>query len=637
MISRARNIFCRFGIILRPWLCVVAYLWILELLSVYGTDFEPVMDGIADASAILWTLNLWVAVVAALVSLTTQFLPPLSVRRTNEFVCRVVCLLVSAFYLMRWLTRWSSLIGNAYAVLYVLILLSAGLYFLTRRRRIRSPRAGADDLPSWQDCFGYAVLPVLIASVVVLGIRVAEVLYARHDIPTVFSESLAANPRAAASSPNVIVIVSDSLRAQSLSLYNSDGVATPMIDQFGKSSSVYLATHANATNTAPSLTTLLTGRDLIHHGRLYRDLPAIPSEKNLLRILRSQGYTTAAVTSNYDASFVSLGLSSELTQPENFEFQFVTLWWLRDLGIYPTRLGGRMYSDLRLVFPWLGFPERTSPSGKLDDTLSRARQMITHLRQPFFLFIHIHEPHESNTLPSWSRLISELVGSRKNGVEPYKHYDIARQPEVDAYRAEYLDSVRGVDAGLGQFLDDLRRQAWFDRSLVILTGDHGDSFKRGYLYHGAELYENSTWVPLVIRFPGQKSGARVSGLTQTTDIAPTILNTVGLTIPHWMDGQALDRELSPAPVATMAINYELAGDKFPYALPTTKLAIWWNRFKLIADCYSPLVELYDLVNDPAEEFNLAERERETTRNLKVRLKQHLAKQLGPLRLVCENL
>jgi len=627
----------QFGIIIRPWLCAVAYLWVLELQSVYGTDFEPVMDGLADTSTILWTVNFWVAVFAAFVSLTSLFLQPLSVRRANEFVCRMACLLVSAFYLVRWFLKWPWLASEGYMVMYLIILLTAGMYYLARRQRIRSAGAVTVEFPSWCDCFGYGVLPLLIALVAILGIKIAYSFSTRPHVLAASSESLTANPRGSASSPNVIVVVADSLRAQSLSLYDSREVATPMIEQFGNASSVYSSTHTNATTTVPSLTTLLTGKHLTHHGRLYRDLPAIPSAENLLHILRSHGYTIAAVTSNYDATFASLGLASELTQPEKFAFQFVTLGRLRDLGIHPTRIGGRMYQDLRLVFPWLGFPERTFPSGNIDDTLERARQVLADLRRPFFLFIHIQEPHESNALPSWSGLISKLSGSRENDLEPYRHYDSSLQPEVDAYRAEYIDSVRGVDAGLGQFLDDLKRQPWFARSLVILTGDHGDSFKRGYLYHGAELYENSTWVPLVIRFPGQQTGLRVSGLTQTTDIAPTILKTVGVPIPDWMDGQALDRESSPAPVATIALNYELAGDKSPYALPTTKLAIWWNRFKLIAGCNNPSVELYDLVNDPAEAFNLAERERQTMQNLKVQLKQHLAKQSGPLKLVYENL
>jgi arylsulfatase A-like enzyme len=266
--------------------------------------------------------------------------------------------------------------------------------------------------------------------------------------------------------------------------------------------------------------------------------------------------------------------------------------------------------------------------------------MIAGARRPFFLFIHIHEPHESKVMPSLSmlaqRLVSQFVDKRNTEPEIYKHYDSALQPEVDLYKAEYEASVRAVDAALGGFLSFLRRQSWFDEAMIIITGDHGDSFERGYFYHGEELYENSTWVPLVIRFPGQKSGARVSGLTQTIDIAPTILKTLGVIIPDWMHGQALDRELSPAHVATIALNYKHPDDKTNYVLPT-KLAIWWSRFKLIAGCNSGVVELYDLAHDPEEQINLAEREREIVHDLKLKLGQQLAKQSGPIELSCANL
>jgi len=129
----------------------------------------------------------------------------------------------------------------------------------------------------------------------------------------------------------------------------------------------------------------------------------------------------------------------------------------------------------------------------------------------------------------------------------------------------------------------------------------------------------------------------VSGLTQTVDIAPTILKSVGVSIADWMDGQALEPSSSPAQVATIALNYEHPGHSVPDAFPTTKLAIWWNRFRLIAGCNNPSLELYDLAKDPAEQVNLAEREGDTVQRLKSRLGQQLAKQPGPLKLSCANL
>ena len=73
-------------------------------------------------------------------------------------------------------------------------------------------------------------------------------------------------------------------------------------------------------------------------------------------------------------------------------------------------------------------------------------------------------------------------------------------------------------------------------TLLVLTTDHGDSFERGFLNHGEDLYENSIHVPLVIKFPGQRKGERLFFPVQSIDIAPTIVETAGIAVPN-VDGR----------------------------------------------------------------------------------------------------
>jgi arylsulfatase len=167
-----------------------------------------------------------------------------------------------------------------------------------------------------------------------------------------------------------------------------------------------------------------------------------------------------------------------------------------------------------------------------------------------------------------------------------------------------------------------------------VTGDHGESFERGYLNHGEELYENSTRVPLIIRFPRQRVGFKVSALTQLADVAPTILRALLIPVPTWMDGQPLMPGKAPAGVATVAVNYPLyleASNR--YVLPT-KLALWWDRYKMIVTCASGAVELYDLNSDPSERVNLAGRKVELVADLRRRLSLQLAKQSHEPKLEC---
>lgn len=440
--------------------------------------------------------------------------------------------------------------------------------------------------------------------------------------------------------PNVILIVADSLRAQSMSVYGYGGQTTPSLERFARRSSVYLQTHSNATTTVPSMLSLLTGKHPFNHGRLTRALPIRLESENLLNVLGSYGYKTGAITSNVYAAYPIVGLDARLSQPESTVFAHLTLSWLRNLGVSPTRFGGRMYADLAAIVPFIGYPNRTSIDGQVSETLDEARQAVEELRQPFFLSVHIHEPHEPYAAPPDTHTIGaegKLSGiEAKEPVRFYARYEPVQQPLVDLYKSQYEESVRMVDGELGALFRFLESRSWFGNSLVIVTGDHGESFEHGYLGHGEELYENSTHVPLIIRFPRQMRGERVSGPTQSVDIAPTILRTIGIPPPAWVDGEALMPGRPPASVATVAVNYRYPENDVTFPMPT-KLALWWGHYKIISSCDSDHTELYDLSRDPDELVNLAPIRSDLLTDLKRRLHVQLAKQSHEPKLTCPSM
>lgn len=630
-----------YGTILQPWLCNVMYIWALALQGAYRIDDERFLDILTDATLILWTLVLWAAVPAAGFASTGWLWTRATVSRFNAFVNRLICMVVSGFMLNRWIDSWWPDEVRTNTIYWLLLFLFAGLYLLVRRRRQGAVVETAAYTPSWHDCFWFAALPVLVMTVISVGTKVSLVAATRITAPTV-SNDVNFNPRSSAvPTVNVILVVADSLRAQSLSFYGRDGANTPFLDQFAKMSSVYEDMHVNATSTVPSIFTLLTGRDPIAHGVMNRDSPLNPDQRNLLLPLRQAGYTTAAVTSNEYASLTTLGLADFLSAPEVPAFMFLPFSWLRPWGIYPTGFGGRVYRTLAAIVPFLGFPEPTSYNGNVVNTLAQARNLIRRLQQPFFLFIHIHEPHDPHQVPAslLPAAQAELASHSASTVKrlAYSHYDPKYQPVVDAYRVQYEKEVQRLDDELGKFWRFLREQSMAEESLLIVTADHGESFERGYMYHGEELYENSTRVPLLIRFPNQTSGQRIEGLVQSTDIAPTILSRVNIAIPPWMEGQPLAPGVAPAEAATVAINYKHPDDDgTTHPLPS-KLAIWWKRYKMIIGCNDGPLELYDLANDPEEQINLASREPELVRQLKLKLKQQLANQTGPTKLACAKI
>jgi len=172
--------------------------------------------------------------------------------------------------------------------------------------------------------------------------------------------------------------------------------------------------------------------------------------------------------------------------------------------------------------------------------------------------------------------------------------------------------------------------------MVIFMADHGESFEHGYFYHGEELYENSTWIPLVIHYPGQKRGARLPGLTQPIDIAPTVLDVLQIPAPGWLDGHALTRDAPPRPTATIATNFKLPDGDLAYYMPT-KLALWWTHYKLVASCEAGKKVLYDLASDPDEQMDVSALHPAVASEMMRRLGLRLARQTLTPRLDCPNL
>jgi len=624
-----------YGQFLRSWLTVVVYLWTLELFAVFAMgDPEPLLDRLADCSAILWTLAFWTA--SAVVALWSAALISnrMKLLVLSDRCVKVALVLVTAICFVRWVFNWTMFFNNPDAVLYVLIpiclILGVSVWL---RRKNRSQRELS--VLSLSDGWNYFALPVLLVTFIILAVKVGEnvtVLSANRAVVR-----RAAAPKGAQPRPNVVLIVADALRAQNMSLYGYRKKTTPFLDRFAEKSHVYSQMYTNSTSTRPSLTSILSGKHPFSHGRLTKFLPAYENPENLAALLRDNGYTTAAVTSHVDATFHSLGLAKYLVHGEYPNFRRLTLSWLRDNGVYPTSSGIRVYDELSQIFPFLGFPEKTLSHGQADDALQRAARLAAELPEPYFLFVHVFEPHSPYQAPlpfrgKYAKLDYREV-DEKISSQYYRRYQPELQPFVDAHRDHYDEAIEYLDSELAQFVQALERSPKTRNSLLIVTSDHGESFERGFLNHGEDLYESSVHIPLIIKMPNQQTSLRSPVPVQSIDLAPTILETVGVDIPGWMDGVAVTSQRNHAARDRLIINYKDPVDRRIYDLPT-KLAIRSQPYKMIVSCDTQKVELYDIDRDPGEQTNLASIERLTLKELWERLKRNLDKQRSAQRMIC---
>ncbi|HEV7485073.1 MAG TPA: sulfatase-like hydrolase/transferase [Thermoanaerobaculia bacterium] len=352
----------------------------------------------------------------------------------------------------------------------------------------------------------------------------------------------------------VILITIDTLRADHLSIYGAKLVDTPAIDRLAADGIAFENAYAHVPLTFPSHATILTGRLPYENGVRSNigytlDPKAYPT---LPRLLSEHGYATGGAVSAY-----VLRRDTGLGSLFDFYDDSMEVWESATLGALQ-RHGGE---TVRAAVGWL------------DKVKGR----------PFFLFLHLFEPH-----------------SPYEPVEPFR----------SKYAANPYDGeIATADAILGQFLADLDRRGLYDKSLIILAGDHGEGLgDHGESEHGVLLYREVLHVPLIVKLPGRYlAGKRVSAPAQLVDILPTITGAVGSRVPDGLPGMSL---IDLAEGRARAERKVYSETLYP------RLHLGWSQLRSFTDARnhyieSPAPELFDVVADPHETHNVrAERRRD---------------------------
>lgn len=208
--------------------------------------------------------------------------------------------------------------------------------------------------------------------------------------------------------------------------------------------------------------------------------------------------------------------------------------------------------------------------------------------RPLFAWLHYRDPHH-----------------------PYTAYPPATRHDGD--RERYRSELHRVDIALERLLVGLRASGRLASTIVVITGDHGEEFRdHGGQYHGTTLYEELVHVPLLVAVPGQE--ARVlEPPVSLTDLAPTLLDLIGVPPPRHMDGQSFagllaDEPWLPRPLFAYNTSYTAAMQR--------QAAVLDGTLKLVEDEGKGTVELFDLEGDPAELVNLADEAKGDTARLR---------------------
>lgn len=180
------------------------------------------------------------------------------------------------------------------------------------------------------------------------------------------------------------------------------------------------------------------------------------------------------------------------------------------------------------------------------------------------MWVHVLPPHDPYIAPPpWLGRIdpSPLMRRTMDAMPPYGLQPGIRDEDLALFKARYDEMLMAVDFAVGEFLDRLEAQGRLRNTIVIVSADHGESFKPDYMGHGGPgLHPGLTNIPLILRGPGIPAGRIIAEPVEQVDIAPTLMAMVGL-LPEagHMDGRSLlpllqGGTLPPVPLFTMNLE-----------------------------------------------------------------------------------
>jgi len=432
---------------------------------------------------------------------------------------------------------------------------------------------------------------------------------------------------------NVIWIISDTLRCDHLGCYGNPDIHTPSLDtlaersvRFGRH---YIASFPTMPTRADYYTGRWTGTFFPGWAPLPRDMPLLPEA------LSENGFSTTAVV---DTPFY-------LRRNYNYDRGFYTFYQIPGQPAVPA--AGESRDDRSA---WRSEADRCAPR-----TFTKAMEWLEgHYKEDFFLYIDAWDPHEPWDAPDYytERYWPEGAGEIVMPSHQDLHWTLrdAEAVEPDAEKmslahAFYCGEVTMVDTWTGRLLRHVENLGLMENTAIVFTSDHGT-------YHGehggrfgkttqaippegsavvytpgySPLYEEVVASPLLVYLPGVTPGV-YNGLTSAIDLAPTVLDILGLELLPGTEG----RSLLPAVKDTAVVGPEYVVSGPPFRNKATSVVwadgrirsldndasvtITTDEWSLVYAVEPGLSELYHLPSDPGQENNVIHDNPETAREV----------------------
>jgi len=494
---------------------------------------------------------------------------------------------------------WAGLTGRIGPI--AVVALSAGFGMVVSGRMFQNRAAILRYAPV---TVRWAAVATLIAVVAVEGgIRLREQIATSHL------------PAASKSSPNVLVVVVDTLRADHLSTYGYARPTSPHLDRIAQQGVLFENAVSTSSWTLPAHQGLLTGRYPHEHGPL-REQPLNRSFPTLAGVLDKHGYRTAAFSANTDFFNRRAGFDRGFLHFEDYFYSlgdsaYRTFW-------------GRLFFH-NYVGNLVGLDELPGRKKAADVNQALFHWLDRDHDKPFFAFLNyldVHGPYipERPYRYKFANAASEAqcaptLLARLNPFHRPDEVEGLLQLSPTCFRLQvdaYDGAISYVDDQIASLFSSLTERGLDKNTLVVITSDHGESFgEHGLVSHGTSLYHEQLWVPLIYWWPGHvPAGKRIERPISSASLPATVLDLLG------------EPDRKDYPVASLAQlwNEPSVSPDWPYPLSEMAQDLYIPKqfpgyrgwLKSLADPQWHLIvaqadpeELYDYSQDPIESRNLA--------------------------------
>jgi len=420
--------------------------------------------------------------------------------------------------------------------------------------------------------------------------------------------------------PNILLLTVEALRYDYLGCYGNDQIKTPNLDTLASKGVIFDNYFIQAPFTTASLSALSTGCYPFKSGARIPGQRPDQKYPAFIEELGKKGYFIKIDSSMLMRLFPdSPVLDSRLDTGNIYLYKKLRARLMRFQHIINRALGNYMSP----VFGRYCFGDTTSMS----QTFKLFRRIRSNRDKKWFFWTHFqancHEPYEAPSyfIKMYTTNNEDLKTSY--GAEELRHLRANPGAITDnvlqGIKAAYSAEVSCIDRQIGMIIDCLKKQGLFEKTVIILSSDHGEVLgKNGWIGHGQFLKDALVHVPLIIYAPGFEyfeGGKRISDFIEEVDIAPTIFEICDIDGAQRFNGRSLFNLFNSKGWHKDAIYSEVVkGDRSAFrACYRTK------DYKLVWDSSTGEIELYNMITDPGEEENLADKLPDVATGMKERL------------------